>query len=76
MNHVKRILIGFIMVLCMVIFAVSVSVIIDLVVEVVNISPEVLFYGFFGIVCVIAVSYAFGMIAEEVLERRARDDSS
>jgi len=73
LTHLKRMLIGFIMVLCMVIFAISVSVIIDLVVEVTNTNPVVLFYGFFGIVCVVVVSYAFGMIAEEVLERRARD---
>lgn len=74
MTHFKRLLIGFVMVLCMVIFAVSVSIIVDLVVRVADVSPEVLFYGFFGILCVVAVSYSFGMIAEEVLERRARGE--
>ena len=74
MTHSKRLAIGCIMLLCMVIFAISVSVIIDLVVETFHVSPEFLFYGILGIGCVIAVSYAFGMIAEEVLERRARGE--
>ncbi len=74
MTHTKRMLIGFIMLLCMVIFAFSASVIIDLVVEATSINPVVLFYGFFGIVCVVVICYALGMIAEEVLGRRARDE--
>lgn len=72
MTHLQRMVIGFIILLGVVGLAIVASVIIDLVIEVANVSPEFLFYGFFGIVCVVSVSYAFGMIAEEVLERRAR----